>query len=77
MTQSHSPSGADGVADRPRIIRWLVLAILAWGGFHAIGAWRFNHDPRRGLVVLGCVAAFLGFWMTMLAVRQRRLTPRR
>jgi hypothetical protein len=25
-------------------------------------------------VVLACVAAFVGFWMTMLAVRQRRLS---
>jgi len=26
------------------------------------------------VVVLACVAAFIGFWMTMLAVRQRRLS---
>jgi hypothetical protein len=25
------------------------------------------------VVVLACVASFIGFWMTMLAVRQRRL----
>jgi CHASE2 domain-containing sensor protein len=48
-----------------------MIGIVAWGLFHAIGAWRLNHDPRRMLVVLGCVAAFLGFWLTMLAAWRR------
>jgi CHASE2 domain-containing sensor protein len=48
-----------------------MLGIVAWGLFHAIGAWRLNHDPRRLLVVLACVAAFLGFWLTMLAAFRR------
>ena len=60
--------------DRARIIRWVVAGIVVWGIFHAIGAWRFNHNPLRAVVVLACVAAFVGFWMTMLAVRQRRLS---
>jgi CHASE2 domain-containing sensor protein len=59
-----------------RIIRWIMMGIVAWGVFHAIGAWRLNHDPRRMLVVLGCVAAFLGFWAAMLSVRARRLRGR-
>lgn len=50
-----------------------MAGVVAWGGVHAIGAWRLNHDPRRALVVLGCVAAFLGFWLVMLAARRRRL----
>ncbi|MCS5617413.1 MAG: hypothetical protein O3C39_07525 [Planctomycetota bacterium] len=64
-------AGAGG--GRSRIIGWVALAILAWGIFHAIGAWRFNHNPLRAVVVLVCVGAFLGFWMVMLAARQRRL----
>jgi CHASE2 domain-containing sensor protein len=67
-------SEATSLADRWRIIRWVALAILAWGIFHAIGAWRFNHNPLRAVVVLGCVAGFLGFWLAMLAARQRRLS---
>jgi len=50
---------------------------VVWGIFHAIGAWRLNHNPLRAVVVLACVGAFLGFWMTMLAVRQRRLSKQR
>jgi hypothetical protein len=76
-----SPAGpADPVgpeAAAARIIRWVALAILGWGVFHAIGAWRLNNNPLRAVVVLVCVAAFLGFWMTLLAVRQRRLARRR
>ena len=49
-----------------------MLGIVIWGLFHAVGAWRLNHDPRRMLVVLGCVAAFLGFWLVMLASWRRR-----
>jgi RsiW-degrading membrane proteinase PrsW (M82 family) len=60
--------------DRNQIIRWVVAGVLAWGVFHAIGAWRFNNNPLRAVVVLACVGAFLGFWMVMLAVRQRRLS---
>jgi CHASE2 domain-containing sensor protein len=67
MTSPPPPPGAE------RIIRWIMAGIVAWGVVHAIGAWQLNHDPRRLLVVLGCVAAFLGFWLVMLAARRRRL----
>ena len=62
--------------DAERLIRWIMLAIVCWGAIHAFGAWRFNHDARRPLVVLGCVLAFLGFWSLMLAARRRRLERR-
>ena len=58
-------------ADAKRIILLIMAGVAAWGLFHAVGAWRLNNDPRRMLVVLGCVAAFLGFWGVMLGVRAR------
>jgi hypothetical protein len=76
MSESETAAEA-ATAGRFRIIRWVVGGIVVWGVFHAVGAWRFNHNPLRAVVVLVCVAAFLGFWMTMLAVRQRRLSHRR
>ena len=63
-------------SDAERLIRWIMLAIVAWGAIHAIGAWTLNHDARRPLVVLACVFGFLGFWLAMLAVRRRRLAGR-
>jgi CHASE2 domain-containing sensor protein len=65
MKTSAPPPGAE------RMIRWIMLGIVAWGLFHAIGAWRLNHDPRRLLMVLACVAAFLGFWLAMLSAWRR------
>jgi len=64
---STPPPGAE------KIIRWIMIGIVVWGIAHAIGAWTLNHDARRPLVVLTCVAAFLGFWSTLLAVRRRRV----
>jgi predicted Na+-dependent transporter len=64
---SPSPPGAE------RILAWIMIALVVWGLFHAVGAWTLNHDARRPLIVLACVAAFLGFWLTLLAARRRRL----
>ena len=50
-----------------------MAAIVVWGLFHAVGAWTLNHDARRPLIVIACVAAFLGFWLALLASRRRRL----
>ena len=58
--------------DAERIVRWIMAGIVVWGSFHALGAWTLNHDVRRPLIVLACVAAFLGFWLAMLASRNRR-----
>ena len=62
-----TPPGAE------RILFWIMVALVVWGLFHAIGAWTLNHDARRSLVVLACVAMFLGFWLALLAARRRRL----
>ena len=62
-----SPPGAE------RILFWIMAALVVWGLFHAVGAWTLNHDARRPLIVLACVAAFLGFWLSLLAARRRRL----
>ena len=62
------PPGAE------RLLRWIIAGIVIWGAVHALGAWTLNHDARRPVVVLACVAAFLGFWIAMLAQRRRRLS---
>jgi len=62
-----SPPGAE------RILAGIMVALVVWGIFHALGAWTLNHDARRPLIVLACVASFLGFWLALLAARRRRL----
>ena len=56
-----------------RILMLVFAAVIAWAGYLALGAYRYNHDPRRGLIVLGSFAVFLGFWALMLALRARRV----
>ena len=75
---SHSNSRGPGV------IAWLIIALLLWGIWLAVGTYlyRFNsseQDPldtvrawRRGLLVLGCTGAFLTLWLVALAARKRR-----
>ena len=58
--------------------RWiglLIVALAVWGLYHAVGAYFFNHDIRRGLVVLACMALFVAFWLALLRFRAKR--PRR
>lgn len=58
--------------DPQRIIRGIMIAVLLWGAILAAGSWTLNHDPRRPMVVIGCVLAFLGFWKAMLSTLARR-----
>jgi hypothetical protein len=51
----------------------VILAVIAWGIVHAIGAYRFNFHLLRGAVVLGCTSAFVGLWLIALLARARRL----
>jgi hypothetical protein len=55
-----------------RLIVVLAAALAAWGLYHAIGAFLFNHDVRRGLVVFACMAAFLGWWMLLMRYRAKK-----
>jgi hypothetical protein len=54
---------------------WIMLALLAWGGYLAIGAFRApgNLHTLRGLIIFGCTLAFLGFWWLALVFRARRI----
>lgn len=62
---------------RPRyLLVAIMVAVLAWGVFHACGALRYNGNPWRGIVVLACFAAFVGSWLLLLGARRRRLAQR-
>lgn len=63
--------------------RWVFLSIatgvLAWGAFHAVGAYLYNDNLLSGnallrpIVVMLCVLGFLGFWWLMLTARRARI----
>jgi protein-S-isoprenylcysteine O-methyltransferase Ste14 len=56
-----------------QVMLLIVVAVLAWGVFHAVGAYSLNHNPWRAAMVMGCVIGFLCFWGAMLAARRARL----
>jgi hypothetical protein len=60
-----------------------MLALLAWGCLLAVGTFLYRiNEPGpgqgsslplyRGLIVLACTLAFLGLWLSALALRKRR-----
>lgn len=63
------------MSEHRKLIAAIMLAVVAWGTVQAIGAYRFNHNPWRAVMVLSCVGAFLGFWGILLARQSRG--PRR
>lgn len=54
-----------------RVLAMIMLAVLAWGVFHAVGAYTLNYNPWRFVVVLGCSLGFLGFWLLLLYGREQ------
>lgn len=60
------------------VVAGLMLALLAWGIYLAIGAYQAGltqHTAKpiyRGLIVFGFTALFLAFWGVMLLVRRAR-----
>jgi high-affinity Fe2+/Pb2+ permease len=67
-------------ADEPtqapvNLIRWIMLAVLAWGLLLALGTYLFggNQPLLRAAIVAGCTLGFLGLWLAALAMRQRRI----
>jgi membrane protein DedA with SNARE-associated domain len=57
----------------------LTVSLLAWGAFHALGAFfggfggeNIQHDFRRAIVVLACMGTFLGIWWLLILTRKRR-----
>lgn len=73
-------TAADGVPSDPlrRAIPGIMLAVLVWGGYLAVGAF-FNGDQTtyrpalKALILAGSFLLFLGFWAVMLYVRRSRL----
>jgi hypothetical protein len=55
--------------------RWIMLAVLLWGLFLAMGAYLYGGRlaALRSAIIAGCVLAFLIFWWVALGQRQRRL----
>ena len=58
------------------ILMWIMIGVLVWGSFHAIGVYVSAREPNilKPIIVYGCVLGFLGFWAMMLWFRSRHTT---
>lgn len=54
----------------------IVGSLLTWAVVLAIGAFAFGYrsDLRKPLVIVGVMLCFLAGWLTLLIMRQRRLS---
>jgi hypothetical protein len=56
--------------------RWVLALVMGgvvlWGIYVAIGAYRYNPNPWRAVIVLACTGTFLGVWLLLLWARARR-----
>jgi hypothetical protein len=57
-----------------KLVALIMIAVLAWGAFLAVGAYGLNKNPWRPFMVMACILGFLGFWGLMLALRKWRMT---
>ena len=56
----------DAAATNRKIVRGIMLGLMGWGLLLALGDYLANHNFRRTLVIIACVALFIGFWLAML-----------
>jgi membrane protein DedA with SNARE-associated domain len=72
-------SDPDSAKVQKTVLIGLTVALLAWGAYHAVGAYfggfgneNLQHDFRRSLVVLACVSIFLAIWWLLMLTRKPR-----
>ena len=51
---------------------WIMLGLVAWGCYLAVGDYLQSHNLFRALTTIVCVALFLAVWLGALAIRRAR-----
>jgi uncharacterized protein (DUF2062 family) len=60
----------------PRTILAMIFGgLLLWGVYVAAGVLWYGLNPLGAVVVLVCVAMFLGFWLLLLRTQKRDKQP--
>jgi hypothetical protein len=60
-----------------RMVLGLIFGgLVLWGAYVAIGAFLYNRNPWRPLIIMASVGLFLGIWLLLLWSRSRRLPPK-
>ena len=55
-----------------QVMLGIMLGLVAWGCYLAVGNYVQHHNLLGSLIIIGCVALFLAFWLAALAVRRAR-----
>ncbi len=60
----------------PRLMLGLIMGgMTAWALYVAIGSYLYTFNPWRAVFVLGCMFAFLGFWLLLLWTQGGKKQP--
>ena len=57
------------------LIKLIMGGLVVWAVYVAIGAYLYNLNPWRAVIVLGCMGAFVGIWLLLLATQKRDKQP--
>ena len=49
----------------------VMIGLVLWGAYVAVGSYWYNMNPVRGLIVLACVGGFMGLWLLLIWNRGR------
>ncbi len=74
MTDDRRPNNPQAMS--PRTISALIIGgLVLWGLYIAAGVIWYGLNPLGGVVVLVCVAIFVGFWMLLLRTQKNENGP--
>lgn len=64
------------------MFRWIIIGMIVWGLALSLGAFLFpvqNEGYRawKPVIIMTCVALFIGFWVAMLLWLRRKLRTRK
>ncbi len=57
------------------ILTVLMVGLTVWAVYIAVGAYWYNLNPWRGVIVLACMGLFLGSWLALLWNQSRKKQP--
>jgi hypothetical protein len=52
-----------------------MVGLTVWAVYIAVGAYWYNLNPWRGVIVLACMGLFLGSWLALLWNQSRKKQP--
>ncbi len=74
MTDNPRPNNSQPISPRT-ILALIIGGLVLWGLYIAAGVIWYGLNPLGGIVVMVCVAIFVGFWMLLLRTQKNDSGP--